>query len=100
MLGDWGSAAKEIPGVHVHLETTNSFDDEITWKPEWFEFYEKVADVDATDLEETFHLTNLWHKPELIHKVKEMHSVSVGDILLKDGEYHMVAGCGFQQIEV
>jgi hypothetical protein len=66
----------------------------------WFHAYSHVATVDADDLDEVFHLTNLWHKPELVEKHSRMHSVSIGDILEMNGEFFLVAGCGFETLNI
>lgn len=65
-----------------------------------FKFYEPVAIVAAEDLEEAFKLMNLWEEPERVQKLKlRVPSMSVGDILEKDGEFYRVASFGFDKLE-
>lgn len=80
----WDGAIKKVPAIAAHCALS------------------EVATVDTDSLDETFRLTNLWKEPEKVNKISEkMHSVSVGDILLtEDGQYHLVAGFGFDEVEV
>ena len=67
---------------------------------QWFDAYDHVATVDSTDLDEVFRLTNLWEKPELVQKHAQMTSVSVGDVLEKDGQFYLVVNFGFEPINI
>lgn len=62
--------------------------------------YEKVADLDCETLNEAFEIGNIG--PEYKYtRFKDMHSVSVGDILqLETGEAYVVAPYGFDELEV
>ena len=40
-----------------------------------WDHYDIVAGVSADSLDDVFHITNLWHQPEKVHKFKEMHSL-------------------------
>lgn len=63
------------------------------------EHYEHVADLDVEDLDEAFEVGNIGPE-EKYTRYKRMHSVSVGDILVKEtGEAFVVASFGFDQIE-
>lgn len=65
-----------------------------------FKFYEPVAIVDADSMDVAFELMNLWEQPERIQKLKmRVPSMSVGDILEKDGEFYRVASFGFDKLE-
>lgn len=68
-----------------------------TFKPEIFEHYTHVANVDVEDMEEAFAAMNLWDEAEYrIEKFGPCSSMSVGDILeLEDGSRHRVASWGF-----
>lgn len=75
-----------------------SFDSK--FQPAMFKFYEEAAIVAAEDLEEAFKLMNLWEEPERVQKLKlRVPSMSVGDILEKDGEFYRVASWGFNKVE-
>ena len=70
------------------------------FKIESFKFYEPVAIVDAEDMDVAFELMNLWEQPERVQKLKlRVPSMSVGDILEKDGEFYRVASFGFDKLE-
>ena len=62
--------------------------------------FEKVSEIDATDLEDAFTIGNIGPE-EKIKRFCSMRSVSVGDIIkdLKDN-YHAVAPSGFEMITV
>ena len=66
-----------------------------------FKHYEHVANVSETeDLEEAFTLMNMWSRPERIEKLQErVSSMSVGDIVEKDGIRYLVASFGFEEIK-
>lgn len=67
---------------------------------ESFKFYEPVAIVDAEDMDVAFELMNLWEQPERVQKLKlRVPSMSVGDILEKDGDFYRVASFGFDKLE-
>ena len=60
--------------------------------------YEKVGEIEATDLEGVFHIGNVG--PEsLITRIGRMCSVSVGDIIeAPDGVRSVVASFGFEPV--
>jgi len=63
--------------------------------------YDIVASVSAENLDEVFFITNFWNQPEKVHKFKEMHSLSVGDVIFDNQtkKYHIVARYGFIEVE-
>lgn len=63
--------------------------------------YDVVAGVSAESLDDVFHITNLWNQPEKVHKFKEMHSLSVGDVIFDNQtkKYNIVARYGFIEVE-
>lgn len=71
-----------------------------TFKPEIFEHYTHVANVDVEDMEEAFTAMNLWDATEYrIEKLGPCSSMSVGDILeLEDGSRYRCASWGFTAI--
>ena len=64
----------------------------------WFHKYAHVANVESNDLEEVFHLLNAWDEPERVNRLADVYSLSVGDILTKDGTNYLVAKRGFTQL--
>lgn len=73
---------------------------EDTFKPEIFEHYTHVANVDVEDMEEAFTAMNLWDEAEYrIEKLGPCSSMSVGDILeLEDGSRYRCSSWGFTEI--
>lgn len=62
--------------------------------------YVHVADLDVEDLNEAFEVGNIGPE-EKYTRYQRMHSVSVGDILVKEsGDTFVVAGFGFDQIDL
>lgn len=63
--------------------------------------HQHVADISTDDLETAFMVMNRWNDVDekLVHRLAPLHSLSVGDILVKeDGTRHVVAHCGFKQL--
>jgi hypothetical protein len=68
--------------------------------PDMSEYFSIVGIVEATDLDEVFHIGNIAH--DRINMVADrMRSVSVGDIIEchDTGDCFMVDGCGFSKVE-
>jgi hypothetical protein len=62
------------------------------------DFYEKVAVIDAEDLDDVFEIGNIGPE-ENITRLAPMHSVSVGDLIATpDGDLFVVKGVGFEKI--
>jgi hypothetical protein len=60
--------------------------------------YIKVAEIDATDLEDTFEIGNIGPESK-IKRFCSMRSISVGDVIKDpDGVFHTVAGTGFEKL--
>ena len=60
--------------------------------------YARVAEIDANDFEEVFEIGNVG-PVECIQKIKPMHSISVGDIIVReDGVTKFVAPYGFKSV--
>ena len=127
--GGHSETAKKYPLYHARMET--SFDGAKGYKPEMFEHYTKVCEVagmQERDLETVFKILNGFYFDEdagtdlvfeefvsgfkmktflskttkEIRQVRDMHSLSVGDIIedTATGTFHMVDGMGFSEIEV
>jgi len=63
------------------------------------EFYTKVAEIEANDLEHVFHIGNMGPE-ELITRLDRMHSLSVGDIVVDgNGIQWGVASIGFTEVQ-
>ena len=62
-------------------------------------FFQKVAVIEASDLEDVFKIGNLGPE-ESIQRLGRMHSVSVGDVVGDEaGKFHMVDRFGFKEVE-
>ena len=62
--------------------------------------FKKVAEVDTEYLEEAFDIMNRFSDEDLerITKVSPYHSMSVGDVAVKDGVRYLCASIGFKQL--
>jgi len=68
------------------------------FKPEdHMEKYKHVADLAVDSLDEAFKVGNIGPE-EKYTRFAPMHSISVGDILEKDGEKFIVARAGFEKL--
>ena len=80
----------------MYLDTTMSPTAEVIEKASGL--YVKVAEIDADDFEEVFQIGNIGPE-EKITRINEMHSVSVGDIIVReDGVTKFVAPYSFEPI--
>lgn len=64
--------------------------------------FEHTMTVDTDDLEEAFHVTNLWNDESSITRVSERQaSTSVGDMLVtSNGDTYICAAVGFQLVDM
>jgi hypothetical protein len=87
-----------------------------SWDYSYFtEYFSKVCVVDTTDLEDCFHIMNRWspedeervsefgwiegYRPDgSYYKLRDLHSLSVGDIIERDGKFFMVEPAGFCEL--
>ena len=68
------------------------------WAPVAHKYYDLVAEIEATDLEQVFEIGNIGPERAITRHVP-MHSVSVGDIIMNEqGDMHLVASMGFTKI--
>ena len=125
--GGHTKTAEKFPEYNTHMEVMHRGSKSFT--PEMIEHYTKVcevADFQGSDLEEVFKVLNGYYFDEDADKdewfdafvsgfkmktvtrkdgevvtFRDMHSLSVGDIVedTSTGEFHMVDGMGFKQIE-
>ena len=126
--GGHSNTAKKYPLYHARMEC--SFDGSKRFLPEMFEHYSQVcevADFQGSNLEEVFKILNGYYFDEDANKdewfdafvtgfqmrtitrkngdvvtFRDMHSLSVGDIVedTSTGKFYMVDGMGFGEIEV
>ena len=125
--GGHTKTAKKFPEYNTHMEVMHRGSKSFT--PEMIEHYTKVcevADFQGSTLEEVFKVLNGYYFDEETGKdetfdvlvsgfkmktvtrkngevvtYRDMHSLSVGDIVedTSTGEFHMVDGMGFKQIQ-
>ena len=97
-LGHAG-AAKVYPEYEAYQEM--HFEGSKGFKSTYLQYFGKVAEIEAQDLEQVFEIGNGYGDQTKITRLKRMHSVSVGDIVVADdGRYMMVDGMGFNEVSV
>ncbi|MAR96214.1 MAG: hypothetical protein CMG17_01430 [Candidatus Marinimicrobia bacterium] len=115
--GGWDNAAKKYPAWEAHLQL--SFKGSENWKPEYFQYYRAVAEINTDSLEESFAISNAYggSHMDMVEKgliepllplitlkngweTINMHSMSIGDIVQKDLEYWMCEPFGFAEISI
>lgn len=71
-----------------------------TFNKDDIELYNDKYLVQAKDLDEVFHITNLWNAPDMVHTYEPGHSTSVGDLIVdnESGDTYIVAGFGFDKV--
>ena len=90
------NAGEDTPEVHAfHASKFGKVEE-----AERLGMFEKVAEVDTDNLEEAFCIMNRFSDEDLerITKVSPYHSMSVGDIAVKDGVRYLCASIGFKQL--
>ena len=95
----WSKAADKYPEVDAHLAVT--LKGSKNWKPEFFKSYKRVAEIsnEVQQLEDVFRIMNVGDKDK-VKPFGKYHSLSIGDILKKDGKYYMVDPFGFNEVKV
>jgi len=93
--GGWGEAASVSPKIKAYLDKDGSPQEAFNSG-----FYVRVADIEASDLEDVFKIGNIGPE-ESIKRYGRMHSVSVGDVIKDEsGSYFAVSGEGFVEVFV
>lgn len=92
----WDGAIKNDEKIRAYLDSGLGFS---KYDPEYFQYYTKVGTVEANDLEDAFFRSNYGDANAIDNFSGMMRSLSVGDIVEVDGEYHMVDTFGFQKLE-
>jgi hypothetical protein len=90
--------SKQSPEDVIEFKRDLMFDGSECYRAEMSEHFVKVAEVEASDLDDVFHIGNGYGDQSKIQRVAErMHSVSVGDIIqTQDGYLWMVDPEGFK----
>ena len=71
------------------------------WNDAYWQLYTPAATVHTDDLEKSFEVMNLWNEPELFERhARSVYSMSVGDIIKRDGQFYMVDPIGFTPVTV
>ena len=66
-----------------------------------FNLFNKVAIIDANDLEDAFTISNLGEEEHLIERLDSMHSLSVGDVLIdEENKAFYVDTFGFKSLDL
>ena len=66
-----------------------------------FNYFKKVAIIDAEDLEDAFTISNVGEEEHLIERLAPMHSLSVGDVFIdEDNKAFYVNTFGFNAVDL
>jgi len=123
--GGHTETAKKFPEYNTHLETMHAGAE--GYKPEMFEHYTQVCEVaefEGSNLETVFKVLNGYYfddetgkdewfdalvsgfqmktitrKDGEVVTFRDMHSLSVGDIVEHNGSFHIVDKWGFKEVE-
>ena len=100
--------------LHAYRELT--FNGSESWDYSYFDkYFTEVCTVDSDDLDECFIIMNRWsdddesrvsnytwkegiHADGSSYRVRALHSLSIGDILERDGKFFMVEPAGFCEL--
>jgi len=81
--------------------SSRSFENDVVFFEDNFKHYKHVADVDSDDLEEAFHLMNMWSDPNRVKMIAdEVMSMSVGDIIKMDEDFYVCMSFGFEKMNI
>ena len=90
------AAAALFPEYHARLDTMMSGSK--GYKTQYAEYYSPVCEIEADDLNGVFQIGNIGPE-ESITRLGQMHSVSVGDIIVDpQGVEYMVNSFGFEEL--
>ncbi len=90
------AAAQQYPEYRAYMDTM--FKGSLGYKPEYGEYYKPVCIIEAPNLNRVFDIGNIGPE-ESITRLAQMHSVSVGDIIVDpNGVRVMVNSMGFKEI--
>jgi hypothetical protein len=90
------NAGEDTPEIHAYRASKFGEIEEA----ERLGMFAKVAEVATDNLEEAFSIMNRFSEEDLqrITKVSPYHSMSVGDVAVKDGVRYLCASIGFKQL--
>jgi hypothetical protein len=98
----WDKAIEKYPSVKSSLGTSTVGSK--GYKPEHFEFYTAVCNIDTDSIEDSFKIHNNPFGDEALEdkitRFTRQHSMSVGDIIKTESNYYMVDSVGFMPIHV
>jgi hypothetical protein len=89
----WGSRDEEKSGFDPFLNLVNKGLNQNAYK--------KVAEIDTDSLGDAFRIGNIGDEigeGHLIKRLKRMHSISIGDILVKEAKSYVVDKYGFTEL--
>lgn len=92
-------AVSQCPQYGVYLRNIRGAD---RYQPEDFRYYEPVAEVDTDQLFEAFTISNGMGDESRYHVLPgaRPRSLSVGDIVELNGQYHIVDVLGYKEISI
>lgn len=62
-------------------------------------YYDHVANIEGSDLEHVFEISNLGNEENRIERLDRMHSVSIGDLIIDENNIAWVVDhCGFEEV--
>lgn len=98
-LGSWELAHVKFPQVKAHTEV--SVNGSRGYKPEFAQFYELVAEVEADTYDQVFDAMNGYPEPGVTVKALKRHvSMSVGHILVDgSGRAFICEHIGWKEVE-
>lgn len=92
-------ATSNFPEYEAYLRLQMGADD---FMGDDFAQFTKVAMVDCDDVEDAFDIMNRWSPEDeaKVTRINRLHSLSVGDIVEKDGKFFLCDNCGFKEVAV
>lgn len=100
-LYNWNGAVKKSSAWAAKMDMMHfSHDDEFNIKH--LKQYKDCYEVQASDLEDVFRITNLWDDPDAVFTINPGHSTSVGDIIVdkSTGDHFVVCDFGFKLLGI
>ena len=95
----WDGAIAESDHWRVKMDYTH-FGSKHGFAKDDLEFFTDTYEVQAESLDDVYRITNLWDKPDAVHRFRTGHSTSVGDIIFDklNDKMYMVNGFGFSEV--
>lgn len=100
-LYNWNGAVEKSAAWAAKMDMMHfSHDDE--FKIEHLKQYVDCYEVQASDLEDVFRITNLWDDPDAVFTINPGHSTSVGDLIVdkSTGDHFAVCDYGFKLLGI